>query len=216
MYFNSVEQILTQLEQQPGWEKFREYRQLLKCWQNTVSQNTAKHTRPLHITRQILWVATSSATRAQELSFQRYSLLKKLNQQLTFPLKDIRFSSSQWHQATQQNSTNPSLFNISSQQKTPIKSKNNLSDSRVFDPGSKNIKGKSPTTSSSPTTAKAAAQRWLESVKQNKQNSSSFLACSNCSSLTPIGEIERWGLCHHCIAQKWSREYRPPTFPEPK
>ncbi len=84
MHFNSVEQILTQLEQQPGWEKFREYRQLLKYWDNTVNQQIGEHTRPLYITRQVLWVATSSAARAQELSFQRYSLLKRLNKQLTF------------------------------------------------------------------------------------------------------------------------------------
>ncbi len=209
MFFNSIEQILAQLEQQPGWEKYREYRQLLKCWHNTVSQNTAQHTRPLHITRQVLWVATSSAARAQELSFQRYTLLKKLNNQLPFALKDIRFSSSQWHQKSQQSNTEQTLFNISNKQKSKI----NLTAPKIVDKKVQNNSQKSPQKSSPVTQAKAAAESWLKTVKQN---SSSFSACPNCGSPTPRGEIERWSLCYLCIAQKWSQEYRPPTFPESK
>ena len=80
----------------------REYRQLLKCWHNTVNQTTAQHTRPLHITLSVFWVATSSAARAQELTFQRYTLLKRLNQQLPFTIKDIRFTTSGWEQSPSQ------------------------------------------------------------------------------------------------------------------
>lgn len=209
MYFNSLEQILNQLEQQPGWEKFCEYRQLLKCWQNTVSSNTAQHTRPLYIERQILWVATSSAARAQELSFQRYSLLKKLDQQLPFALKDIRFSSSNWHQATELNFTQQTLFKISNQQKSKI----NLSNSQVGKKKLENNPGKLLQVTSPSKKAKAAAERLLHTIKQN---STAFIACPNCNSPTPIKEIERWSLCYHCVAQKWSQEYRPPTFPESK
>ena len=122
LHFNSVEQILTQLEQQPGWEKFKEYRQLLKCWHSTVNQTTAEHTRPLYVARQVLWVAASNASRAQELSFQRYTLLKRLNKQLPFTLKDIRFSSSQWHQTQQPNQ--PVIFNAS-KQKSKVSSRSN-------------------------------------------------------------------------------------------
>lgn len=195
MYFNSVEQILTQLEKQPGWEKFRDYRQLLKCWHNTVNQNTAKHTRPLHITRQVLWVATSSAARAQELSFQRYTLLKRLNKQLPFTLKDIRFSSSQWHQKTYLD-TNEILFSTS-------KPKSKKTTSNI----GKQINSSRNT--NSVTEAKIAAKRWLETISK-----SSSLSCPNCGAFTPTGEIERWNCCYLCVAQKWSKEYRPPTFPE--
>ena len=200
MHFNSVEQILTQLEKQPGWEKFREYRQLLKCWHSTVNRTTAEHTRPLYIARQVLWVAASSASRAQELSFQRYTLLKRLNKQLPFTLKDIRFSSSQWHQ-TQQPNTQSAVFNISERQKSQV---------NTSSPNNTSQTGDRPSVSAS-TTAKDAARRWLETLKQT---SSSLLSCPNCHSPTPKEEIERWNLCHHCIAAKWSEEYRPPTFPE--
>ena len=77
MRFNSVEQVLNQLETQPAWEKFRQHRQLLKCWDLTVNQQTAKHTRPLYINRQILFIATDSAARAQELSFPTVRPVKK-------------------------------------------------------------------------------------------------------------------------------------------
>jgi predicted nucleic acid-binding Zn ribbon protein len=207
LYFDSLEQILTQLEQQPGWEKFREYRQLLKCWQNTVNSNTAQHTRPLYIERQVLWVATSSAARAQELFFQRYSLLKKLNQQLSFVLKDIRFSFSHWHQTSDLDYTQQNLFKISKKQKSKI----NLSNFQVEANKLENNAEKLPQITSPSIKAKTVVQGFLHTVQQN---STGFISCPNCDSPTPIGEIERWNLCHHCVAQKWSQEYRPSTFPE--
>ena len=200
MHFDSVDQILAQLERQPGWERFREYRQLLKCWSNTVNQNTAKHTRPLHITRGILWVATSSAARAQELSFQRYTLLKRLNKQLDFPLKDIRFSDSQWHQTTTpgvRQDLQP-IFVISDRQKSPTTATPAIDIELETTNESESSSAK----------AKQAARRWLKTLED--RNSS--VCCPNCKAATPIEEIKRWNVCHHCVAQKWSEDYRPATF----
>lgn len=196
MFFDSIEKILTQLEQQPGWEKFRLHRQLLKCWDKSVSKNIAQHTRPLYVNRQVLWVATKSAARAQELSFQRYSLLKKLNQQLPFVLKDIRFSSSGWHQSEQDRSTSPEkvLFELSDRHRS--QSISSISNS---------LNTQTQNKVSSPADAKLAAQRWLKKIEQN---SASFAACPHCDAPTPLEEIKRWNLCYHCVAQKWSKEYR--------
>ena len=200
MHFDSVDQILAQLERQPGWEKFREYRQLLKCWHKTVNPNTAKHTRPLHITRQILWVATSSAARAQELSFQRYTLLKRLNKQLSFTLKDIRFSDSLWHQ------TNSS---IDRQDLQPIFVISDRQKSQTTATPAIDIELETTNKSeSSSTRAKQAARRWLKTIENRN---SSFL-CPNCKIPTPKEEVKRWNLCYHCAAQKWSEDYRPATF----
>ena len=200
MHFDSVDQILAQLERQPGWEKFREYRQLLKCWHKTVNPNTAKHTRPLHITRQILWVATSSAARAQELSFQRYTLLKRLNKQLSFTLKDIRFSDSLWHQTTTPRDRQDSqpIFVISDRQKSQTTATPAIDIEVETTNNSK----------SSSARAKQAARRWLKILEE--RNPSVF--CPNCKAATPKEEIKRWNLCHHCVAQKWSEDYRPATF----
>ena len=206
LHFNSVEQILTQLEQQPGWEKFREYRQLLKCWSNTVNSNTAKYTRPLYVSRQVLWVATSSAARAQELSFQRYTLLKRLNKQLTFTLKDIRFSDSKWHQEVSPHDDRPEIFSLSDRHKfqaTPAKA--NIVDRLA-------INRDKLSTASASERAKDAARSWLTTLQHNSPS----LTCSNCGAATSNQEIERWNSCYHCAAREWSEEYRPPTFPELK
>jgi predicted nucleic acid-binding Zn ribbon protein len=211
LHFNSVEQILTQLETQPGWEKFREHRQLLKCWEGVVNQQIAQHTRPLYISRQILYIATSSAARAQELSFQRYTLLKRLNQRLTTKIQDIHFSSSQWHQQTyqfnqQENQAN--LFTISDRQK----SKNPPDLSITLKQDNKEAKADNHHNYLSPQDrAKNAAQRWLRSIEQR---AAATLVCPQCNSLTSQAELNRWNLCHHCVAQKWSEKYCPSVFPE--
>ena len=199
MHFDSLEKILTQLEQQPGWEKFRLHRQLLKAWSACVSKNTAVHTRPLYVSRQVFWVATSSAARAQELSFQRYTLLKKLNRQLPVALKDIRFSASGWHQTSITTNTAPeaAIFTIREVDKTtsafPISKALELLDSTS---APKQIE---------PADAKVAAQKWLQAVSQN---SATLTACPICAAPTPQGEIKRWNSCYHCIAKKWSEKYR--------
>lgn len=218
LHFDSVEQILTQLETQPGWEKFRAHRQLLKCWSQVVNQQTAQHTRPLYLNRQILYVATSSAARAQELVFQRYTLLKRLNQQqqlileIKDDIKDIRFSSSGWHQPTYAQETQATLFTISDRQKTKI-----APDPTVaLKPANKGAKADNSlnnlSNALSPSEqAKKAAQRWLGDMEQKLATT---LACPQCNSVISQAELTRWNLCHHCVAQKWSAEYRPPVFPE--
>lgn len=199
MRFNSLEQILSQLEQQPGWSQLRAYRQLLKCWHNTVNQNIAQHTRPLYVSRQVLWIATSSAARAQELSFQRYTLLKRLNKQLADPLKDLRFTTSGWEQQkTSPQTKSTSIFNISSNYKSLISSKTNQ----------KLVIGSDPVAA-----ARQAAQNYLKTLNRSNSAQSN---CPSCNALTSKGELERWNLCYHCIAQKWAQEYRPPGFTKPK
>ncbi|MEL7418050.1 MAG: DciA family protein [Cyanobacteria bacterium J06555_3] len=206
LHFNSVDKILAQLENQPGWEKFRAHRQLLKCWEQVVNQQTAQYTRPLYITRQILYVATSGAARAQELSFQRYTLLKRLNQQLTFDLKDIRFSSSGWHQKTYSHSEQPTLFTISDRHKSKSLL-NPVAAAKQKDKKQEEVK------TSPQDRAKEAVQLWLKAIKQRELVT---VPCPSCNSPTATGELARWQMCHHCAAQKWSEEYRVPSFSKPE
>ena len=176
----------------------RAYRQLLKCWHNTVNHKTAQHTRPLYVSRQVFWIATSSAARAQELSFQRYALLKRLNQQLPIPLKDLRFTTSGWEQEILPQEQLTSLFKISSSNKSTITA---TADQTVV------------TGSSAADAAKKAAQNYLKTLTQSNSAQSN---CPSCNAFTSKGELERWNLCYHCIAQKWSQEYRPPGFTKPQ
>jgi predicted nucleic acid-binding Zn ribbon protein len=200
LHFNSVEKILAQLETQPGWEKLREHRQLLQSWEQVVNQQTAQHTRPLYINRQILYIATSSSARAQELSFQRHTLLKRLNQQLTTKIQDLHFSSSQWHQQNPEQDTQ-ALFTISDRHQTKISP-----DLLVIPKENERVKDNHL---SPQDRAKNAAQRWLKTIEHRSKVT---LACPKCNSLISQAELSRWNLCHHCVAQKWSEEYCSPVF----
>ena len=208
--FSSIDQILNRLEQLPGWEKFREHRHLLICWNQIVNEKIAQHTRPLYVNQRILYVATSSSARAQELSFQRYVLLKRLNHCLSQDLKDIRFSSSQWHQPAESHLEQSKLFTISDRQRDKTQ-QNSLSLLDIKLEGSSSRQRQKSQLNTPTNKAINAAQRWIEKVKAN---SSTLPSCSVCNSPTPQGEINRWNCCYHCISQYWSEAYNPPFYPE--
>ena len=95
MSFNSVNNILGVLKQQAKWQE-HPFQRVLQLWPDVVGKVAATHTRPLSIQRDVLQVATSSAAWAQNMTFGRTTLLLKLNQKLSEPLVDIRFSTKDW------------------------------------------------------------------------------------------------------------------------
>jgi predicted nucleic acid-binding Zn ribbon protein len=190
MSFNSLKQIIKAIEKQPGWEEYQQYRLLCQSWQEVIDKKIAQNSRPLYIARKILWVATSSSTWAQELSLKRYSLLKQLNSKLPFQLVDIRFSPAKWHDS--QASTSVVASNLTKQEDRPSKVDFNaavLSESSLASSNKLEI----------------VVQRWAKTWEMRSQT---LPCCPKCHSPTPSGELKRWGLCHHCIAQKWSNEYQ--------
>ncbi|WP_036480564.1 DUF721 domain-containing protein [Myxosarcina sp. GI1] len=199
--FDSIKKILPSLEQQPSWEQYRQYRQVLKLWQKTVTSATANQARPTYLKKGILWVATSSSVWAQELSFQRYSLLKKLNSQLAFELKDIRFSCSLWHNAThQQHEQHDFSESLLSQRR-----------SKPFEPVGDyprhTAKGNSQKVSSSHfQEPQAAVRNWLKSIEARSQ---SLPLCPQCSVPTPEAELQRWQQCYLCYSKQKFAAYRP-------
>lgn len=94
--FNSINQILGVLENQPHLEGAKQFRGLLKLWPEIVGAKAAQHTRPYSISRDVLYVATSSSAWAQELKFRRSFILKKLNAQFPNLIVNIRFSTAEW------------------------------------------------------------------------------------------------------------------------
>lgn len=184
MSLNPLDRILEILEQQPGWENQRRYRQVLECWEVAIDPRAAEQTRPLHIARNVLWVATSNSVWAQTLTMQRYSLLKKLNAQLSEPLVDIRFSPAQWH-----NLKSFSIDNSLAQEKHPS----------VIEIEQPLVKESSPAKK----TPKEAFKRWAAAIEARSQN---LPQCPCCQSPTPEGELQRWGRCAHCIAKQWANK----------
>jgi predicted nucleic acid-binding Zn ribbon protein len=203
MSFSSIERILAKIEQQPGWEEFRQYRQLLESWVEIVGTNTAKHTRPLYIQRQILWVATSSSARAQELTFQRYSLLKKINSHPVLALKDLKFSTMQWaDRVTIQPNILASLAIKTNDRKAdppPVLSSSSLIDDRELVP----ITPDNLTLESEKPTPQTVVRDWIKSLEKKRQN---LPNCPQCQVPTPKEELQRWYCCRYCIAKQWSIE----------
>ncbi|MFM7370626.1 MAG: DciA family protein, partial [Sphaerospermopsis kisseleviana] len=68
MSLKSVNDILGILQLEAQWQE-QPFSRLLKCWQEVVGVKVAAQTRPLSIQRDVLWVATSSAAWAQNLTF---------------------------------------------------------------------------------------------------------------------------------------------------
>lgn len=192
MFFNSLDRILGRVIQQPEWDNYRAYYQVIECWHQVVNQQASKNTRPLGIERATLFVATSSAVWAQELALQRYSLMKKLNSRLDYKLKDIRFSSARW-----QNKAKTKIVEVPLQEVNLKK----IGSQKIAN--EKEIKPKID--------ANDAIQNWLKNIEQRSQT---CVPCPQCQSLTPQAELKRWQICRHCIAQKWHNEYRPPSNKE--
>ena len=189
MFSNSLDRILKKVIQQPEWETYREYYQIVKCWHQVVNQQALKNSKPLYIEREILNVATSSAVWAQELALQRYGLLKRLNSRLDFTVKDIRFSPARWYNKSQSETVEIPLKEV------------NLAKLRVE-------KNQNEAQKTQDTSAELAVKNW---IKNKQQNSQQLVTCPQCQSLTPQLELTRWQVCRYCVAQKWHSEYRPPN-----
>lgn len=185
-----IEKLLQTLIQQPSWENYRQFCSVVDCWQEILGEKISRNSRPIGIFRGVLWIATSNSAWAQNLSMQRYILLKKLNSQLSEPLTDLRFSSAQWHQNIDSNKNTLSNNQTTNKQKHP--SQIEISADRL------NLE-KIPLED----TPKEAFQRW---AKINKMRSQNLPLCPQCNCPTPAGEIARWNCCYLCISQKWSRK----------
>ncbi len=184
MSFESLKLVLNSIANQPQWEKQKEYHHLVECWQKVVSEKIAKHTKLLYLQRKILWIATPNAVWAQNLTLQRYSLLQKLNQKMTQPLTDIRFSSARWYQNSQDNKQYIDTLELH-----PSFVKLNVDFPIATD------------TISSKVTLNQAFEKWQETIKRR---SPLLVKCPLCESPTPEGELERWEMCAYCFQKKCS------------
>jgi predicted nucleic acid-binding Zn ribbon protein len=198
--FSSLGEVLANIQQQPGWEQYQQYCQLLQCWPKTVTEDTARFAHPLYIKQEVLWVAAANSARAQELTFQRYSLLKKLNSQLSFSLKDIRFSPSGWKNKLESTQNRDAVATIAKNDRTYEPKERSLVESKAID-----SQGLIEAIQQDP---QAIVRRWIELAKTKDRQ---WQSCPECGASTPEIELKRWNLCHHCIAKKWSTKYRPPS-----
>ena len=182
----SLNHILGAVENQPEWQGPQQFQRLLKVWPDVVGATVAQQTRPYSISRDVLYVATSSSVWVQELKFKRQFILKKLNAQFPNPLTDIRFSTTQWQKDV-------STGNLG------LKSPSTLwqehpsyvveTDSASPHPQRSKLKD-----------AYSTFQNWAEVMQAR---SLSLPLCPQCQCPTPPGELQRWTVCSLCATKQW-------------
>jgi predicted nucleic acid-binding Zn ribbon protein len=155
---------------------------LLKHLTEVVGLGIAAHARPVSMQRDVLRVATSSASWAQNLTFERTRLLLKLNQKLPTPLVDIRFSSAGWKLPPDLEKPKPTV----SPHEHPSYLGNRVKVRREVPPTHKN--------------PNAAFQFWSQSIQERSHG---LPLCPQCHSPTPSGELKRWSVCSICVAKEF-------------
>jgi predicted nucleic acid-binding Zn ribbon protein len=102
MSWSSINQVITNITQQPAWDAYRAWQEILVAWPTVLdslqinSPDLASQIYPRVRNNDVLQVATNSAALADLCTWQRRSILKALNATLTEPLTDIRFSTGRW------------------------------------------------------------------------------------------------------------------------
>lgn len=195
--FQSLYHILDVIENQPGWETQQQFRLILTHWSELVGATVAAHTRPTGINRDVLWVATSSSIWAQELTFKRQLILRKLINKLSFDIKDIRFSPGQWQSRSDDSPTeltnHPSYLPPDINQNLAQPTVNNTDD---------NFSSSSPNSNKSAVNSRVNSQSWWQQIQARSPH---LPLCSQCQCPTPPGEIDRWDCCALCATKKWTR-----------
>jgi predicted nucleic acid-binding Zn ribbon protein len=100
MSWSSIDQVISDMTQQPAWDAYRAWQEVLDAWPMVLESlpvQSVEQIYPRMRNGDVLQVATSSAALADLCTWQRRSVLKILNANLTQPLTDIRFSSGRWH-----------------------------------------------------------------------------------------------------------------------
>ncbi|HEY9692157.1 MAG TPA: DciA family protein [Oculatellaceae cyanobacterium] len=185
MSFESINNILCALENQAEFQKIQQFRGLLRCWAEAVGTAANAHTRPISISRDVLFVATSSSAWSNNLSLQRYGILKQLNAQLPISLIDIRFSTAQWQDVVgQANSLDERGQSLILQH-----------PSWVGDAASLSSQCEQATVTDSQT----AFQNWAKRVRERSHE---LPLCPQCQCPTPTGELQHWGVCSFCTSKK--------------
>lgn len=179
MSFKPLQKIINKLQQQPEWENQRVYQDIVSCWSQIVTGEAAKHSRPVNLARQTLWVATANSVWAQSLSWQKLSILKNLETIAPHRVGKIYFSSAHWGKR------GVSVASETDQSRHPS----------ALGPLTWEIP------SNPPTNPEAALASWKAKIEKRNKN---LPLCPSCQAPTPPGEINRWGVCAYCVSKEWS------------
>ncbi|BDA39912.1 DciA family protein [Candidatus Atelocyanobacterium thalassae] len=179
MALTSLDTPLESLAKQGHWIDYHRYMEICNIWKAIVTHDILINTDILSISQDIVYIATSSSGWSQELSFQQYSLLKKINQHLLVTsINKLHFSSAKWSEKK--------LF------KSPPYKK----EKACFFSHKNSYSSVSKITIRKDETAQEAFEKWTMAVK-NKLTS--FSICPKCQRPASLRELQRWSKCYLCI-----------------
>jgi predicted nucleic acid-binding Zn ribbon protein len=184
----SLNHILGAVENQAHWQEPQQFQRLLNVWHQVVGETVAHHTRPYSMSRNVLYVATSSSVWVQELKFKRHFILKKLNAHLPSTLTDIRFSTTEWQK---DNSTGN--WGLKSPSTLWQEHPSHVVEIASTSPSGQTVLSQDPY---------SVFQNWAEAMQAR---SLSLPLCPQCQCPTPPGELQRWAVCGLCAAKQWQR-----------
>jgi len=147
-------------------------------WAEAAGSGAASHTRPVSLQGELLRVAASSSSWAQQMTLCRHQVAQRLNGLLGEPVvRGIRFFPSHLPEVMRGGAAPPSPPHPSA-----------LPPAAAF--------GSAKTPASNPLSAFA---QWQDSVRERE---ALLPACPVCELSAPPGEIERWGSCVFCFQKK--------------
>lgn len=85
--------VLPAIMRDKGWEQKLDQHRIFLEWQDIVDEETAAHSRPLRVVKNVLWLEVENSSWMQQLQYQKFFLLETLNEYLNIAhYSDIRFS----------------------------------------------------------------------------------------------------------------------------
>jgi len=94
----SVGRVLQDLQQSASWRKTRQFLRVLEVWPQCVGEKLCRYCQPQRLSEGMLWVATQDGMWAQQLSYERETIRRKLLDLCPdLKLKEIRFSPNGWN-----------------------------------------------------------------------------------------------------------------------
>lgn len=169
--------ITSAIQHLPVFPKLKELLEIQQHWSECVPKKAAQHSRVEGFDgKGILCVTVESSVWAQQLTYQRLKIIKRLNRYVSQPIRDIKFSAAKWNQ-------------------TPWRPHDRTSEhhpSRWHNPD--------PNREVSPPTddPQRALARFRDTVERRSRH---LPPCPQCGAATPPGELERWGSCCICFNQ---------------
>jgi predicted nucleic acid-binding Zn ribbon protein len=180
MALEGLHAVLSQLKK-THWKDQQSFEKFVRLWPEIVGAAVAAQTRPVKLSDQgILYVTVSSGVWAQNLAFERVRLLKKVNATWNGAVKDIYFSTRDWHR-------NPS-----------VRLRQGLELKLISGPALK-MQTRKP----QPKDARDAFSRWSLAVKNQAKGNAS---CPLCQCPTPLEELKRWSHCSLCLSRPQSKK----------